>query len=247
METFYKAFGALARHTDDPMILAGRNLFHATQIQATCDDVRAKLALSQDDRLLEVGCNVGALLTPLSALVREAVGQDHPDVVARYADFGPMPGNLTLVGGSWPEVRPPGLFDKILIYGVIVTLPDQAAADVVIDACLASLAPGGRLLVGDLCNADMLRRYRSSEEGARISAEYEKKRRDDKIANSATYQGRDDLFATVEKPQEYLDDGYALGLVSRIRKSGMDAWLVPQAPGLPCCFSREDLLVWKRR
>lgn len=247
MKNFYEAYGALAGQTDDRMILAGRNLFHEPQLAAICRDIRAKLDLQPNDRLLEIGCNVGTLLTPLSAFVREAVGQDHPDVLARYGDLGLVPSNVSFVGGMWPVSRPAGRFDKILIYAVMITLPNQAVADAMIDACLETLQPGGRLLIGDLPNSDMRRRFLASSEGAAVSGAYEALRRQDHAANPAAYDGRARLFAQVEEPPAFLDDGYAIGLLTRIRAAGCEAWLLPQPGDLPACHTREDLLVWKRQ
>lgn len=247
MKNFYEAYGALAGRTDDRMILAGRNLFHESQLAAICRDIRAKLELRPTDRLLEVGCNIGTLLTPLSEAVREAVGQDHPDVLARYADLGRVPANVSLIGGQWPEIRPAGRFDKILIYAVMITLPNQAIADAMIDACLETLEPGGRLLVGDLPNSDKRRRFLASTEGAEVSAAYETLRRQDHAANPSAYEGRAQLFAQVEEPLMFQDDHYAIGLLHRIRAAGYEAWLLPQPVDLPSCHTREDLLVWKRQ
>lgn len=246
-KNFYDAYGALAACADHPMVLAGRNLFNESQLAAICQDVQAKLALGAHDRLLEIGCNVGTLLTPLAGLVREAVGQDHPDLLARYAEFGGVPANVTLVGGFWPDVQPPGLFDKILIYAVVIALPSPAVLDRVIDACLEKLAPGGRLLVGDLRNPDMLGRYLASEEGRRTSAAYAAQRDQDHLAHQALYAGRDRLFEAAGEPPDFADDAYLLGLLRRIRARGFDAWLLPQPSGLPSFLSREDLLVWRRR
>jgi SAM-dependent methyltransferase len=244
--SFFEAYGALARHSGDPLILAGRNRLHAGQMAAIVADVRAKLQPGPDDSLLEIGCNAGLLLTPLAGDVARAVGQDHPDLLEAYRRAG-VPANVTLVPGLWPAARAEGRFDRILAYSVLHALPDAAAADAFVAACQEALAPGGRLLLGDIPNSDMQARFTASAEGAAVAADYDRRRAADKAADPAAYAERDRLFADAAPPAHAHDDAFALGLMTAARRRGLEAWLLPQPPGLPFHHTREDLLIWKRR
>ena len=48
-------------------------------------------------------------------------------------------------------------------------------------------------------------------------------------------------YNLVERDQ--IDDGVVLGLVTRARNFGFDAYVVPQAPDLPMANRREDILI----
>ena len=72
----YEAYGQAARNLTTPTLIAGRNRFQAEEEKNIVRDVAEKLRLCPAHRLLEVGCNIGILLTPLSPHVAEAVDQD---------------------------------------------------------------------------------------------------------------------------------------------------------------------------
>jgi SAM-dependent methyltransferase len=246
IRTRYEAYGAYARTCSDPLILAGRNRFHRDQIDAIIADVRAKLRPRPGERLLDIGCNVGLLLTALAADFDRCVGQDHEDLLAAYRSIG-VPANVDLIAGFWPDVQPEGAFDCILAYSVLSVLPDASVARRFIDAASGKLAPGGRLLLGDVANNDARTRFLASSEGQRVSAEYAAQRQRDREADATgEYVARDRIDADVHPGGEFLDDEYVLGTLTHARRSGLEAYLLPQPAGLPFHLSREDILIVRR-
>lgn len=246
MTSIYDAYGELAESSGNEIVLTGRNIFHANQMQAVGDDVAEKLRLQSSDRLLEIGCNTGMILRLVAPLVTSAVGQDHPALLERFREIG-APENVEFVGGAWPETQPQGLFDKILVYSVVQLLPDATIADSFIDACIDRLNPGGLCLIGDMPNMDAGRRFMASTEGRKIAESYDELRESD-IASDTTgdYARRDEVFASYTHPDNFIDDEYALKLLGRLRNKGLECYLLPQRDGLPFCYSREDVLIWKR-
>jgi SAM-dependent methyltransferase len=241
----YTTYGELAEKIESPIMISGRNSFHTDMITAVVTDVRSKLKLDPSHRLLEIGCNIGLMLTPLAKDVKEAVGVDHPSLLDKYRQFG-VPNNVILVPGYWPEAKVEGLFDRMLVCSVMQGLPDEAFARKFVDACLSRLKPGGMLLLADLPNEDMRQRYLHSGEGKRVSAEYDavrdKARAEDKAGE---YSIRDTIFAEGHA-DVYLSDQFTLDLVSDVRKRGFDAFILPQPAGLPFYMSREDILIRRR-
>jgi hypothetical protein len=122
-----------------------------------------------------------------------------------------------------------GSCDVVLAYSVLQVAFLDGSIHGFADAALRLLAPGGRLLLGDLPNASMRRRFLHSDAGRSFHR---------------TYTGRDDdpTVAWPLLPPGELDDGVLSGLVARARDGGFHAWLVPQAPELPMSNRREDLL-----
>src|SRR5262249_11295650 len=98
-----------------------------------------------------------------------------------------------------------------------------------VDAALSLLAPAGRLLLGDLPNASMRRRFLVSEAGRQ---------------HHRAYSGRDEdpPVSWPTLPTGEIDDGIVIGLVVPAREAGFHAWVVPQASGLPMANRREDLI-----
>jgi hypothetical protein len=123
-----------------------------------------------------------------------------------------------------------GRADAVIVYSVIQYAFRDASVFEFLDAALELLAPGGRLLVGDLPNASMRRRFLAGEAGR---------------AHHREYTGRDEEpelhFNTLDRGE--IDDAVALSLLLRARSGGFHAWLVPQATALPMANRREDLLI----
>jgi hypothetical protein len=101
------------------------------------------------------------------------------------------------------------------------------------DACLELLADGGQLLIGDIPNQSMRKRFFSSASGVRFHQEF----------TGGTGAAPAVAHNTLEPG--HIDDAALLGLVLRARSAGYDAFLLPQAPDLPMANRREDLLVRK--
>jgi hypothetical protein len=123
-----------------------------------------------------------------------------------------------------------GRVDAILAYSVLQYAFYDASPFAFVDAALDLLAPGGRLLLGDVPNASMRKRFLASVAGAKFHR---------------AYTGSDGpppvRFNELDRGEP--EDGAILGLVSRARAAGFHAWLMPQAEGLPMANRREDVLV----
>lgn len=238
----FAAYGAAARKVSSPTLLAGRHLFQERAQQRIVVDVRRKMRLRTVHRLLDIGCGVGVLLTPLAACVREAVGVDHPAMLARYRRMR-VPANVRLVAGAWPAVDVPGQFDRIVVYSVLHYLNGVKAARRFIDACLAQLAPGGWLMLGDIPNEDAERRLRASAAGQRVLRQYQRQLQRERSGESLTFS---QIFARVDALRPYLNDAFLLRLLTDLRRRGYEAYIVAQPRALSFSQSREDVLVWHR-
>lgn len=240
-ETPYEAYGKYAEKIDDLLLLSGRNRFQANEMKAAAFDVIAKLSPRPNETLLDIGCNIGLILDHLAPRFGACVGQDHPELLEKYKRRG-HPTNVTLFPGYWPNAQPEGMFDCILAYSVVQLMPDRDAASAFIDACLRKLAPGGRLLVGDIPNRDAQRRFLSSGRGRSIAEAYDAVRQRDRSENPTEYRVRDEINARTAMPAGYIDDSWILGLMGDARAHGLEVYLLPQKPELPFAGSREDLL-----
>ncbi len=200
-------------------------------------DIESKLpALGSREGISVVDIGCGA--NPLTDLIIErcrARGHtltlvDSPEVLAHHRG---VPG-LHLVPGRFPDTSSLmldaiGSCDVVLGYSVLQVAFLDGSVHGFADAALTLLAPGGRLLLGDLPNASMRRRFLHSDAGHSFHR---------------TYTGRDD-DPTVRwplLPSGEIDDGVLSGLVARARDGGFHAWLVPQGAELPMANRREDLL-----
>lgn len=200
-------------------------------------DVTAKLpALAGTGRaVLDIGIGCAELAHGLLDLCRDRghhlTGVDSPEMLALLPDrpgFEKCPGRFPDVADDLAR-NVPGGFEAIIVYSVLqVVFVDQNPVHFV-DRALALLAPGGRLLVGDVPNVSKLRRFLASAAGAAYHRDYMRTSEMPEVP----------AFAA---PDARLDDGVLFGLMQRARNAGFEAYLVPQPDGLPLANRREDLL-----
>jgi 2-polyprenyl-3-methyl-5-hydroxy-6-metoxy-1,4-benzoquinol methylase len=123
-----------------------------------------------------------------------------------------------------------GRVDAVLVYSVLqYVFVDLPLFDFV-DACLELLAPGGQLLIGDVPNVSKRKRFFASAAGVKCHR---------------AFTGTDELPAvTFNVPERSkIDDAVVLSVLGRARAAGFDAYVVPQAAGLPMANRREDVLI----
>lgn len=232
-------FRALA--TDDGLSEHERvgfpDAYRAGAEAAILADIRAKLPVLEERgrTVLDIGPGCAGLPRMLRELCR---AQDHRLVFVDSAEMlghhedGP---DLRKVAARFPDCEPllaelAGAVDAIVVYSVLqYALTDASPFDFV-DAALELLAPGGRLLIADLPNASMRKRFLASEAGRA----HHRAHIDPDGEPTVT-------FNRLERGE--LDDALALGLLARARAAGFHAWIVPQPPELPMANRREDLVI----
>lgn len=140
---------------------------------------------------------------------------------------GAFPGNAEAVRAA----APPGA-DALICYSVLHYMYVDTNLFDVVDATVALLAPEGRALFGDIPNVSKRRRFFASPTGK---------------AFHRAFTGRDedpDVRFNEPSPGK-IDDAVLLGLIQRAQLAGCDAYLLPQAEGLPMANRRDDLLIAK--
>lgn len=215
---------------------AGRYAFQADAERRILSELLNKLDLQPTDQLLEIGCGPGNLIIPLAHFVARAVGIDNQAAIDRLHARAPTAANLQGIAGDFLTLQlPTGHFDKILIYSVLHYLSSAEEALLLIDRALSLLAPGGRLLLGDLPNQDLKRRFGTSGVGQRTAQEWQK--------NLAAHGSHAFAPLPADPLLIAIDDKLILRLVRHIREKGYEAYMLPQDKRLPFGNTREDILV----
>lgn len=245
--TSYEVYGAYARSLKDPLVLSGRNRFQAESVAAAADDVLRKIQPSGGERLLEIGCNIGLILSRIAPHFERCIGQDHVDLLAKYRELG-VPENVELFPGFWPETQPEGQFDCIVAYSVLQLVPTLEDARTFMRACYSKLSPGGRLLIGDVSNVDARSRFLASSSGTEIASRYDFDREQDyRLDATGDYKARNEIHARLEPTHSLIDDAFVMSTLAEARRNGFEAYVLPQPATLPFGNSREDILVKRRR
>lgn len=238
----YEVYGVAAQALDNPFMITGRYSFQSNAADRMVADVISKVSPQATDRALEIGCGVGIILNPLAELVTEAIGIDHPNVIAKYQSRG-VHSRIRLLGGEWPATRPEGKFDIIIAYSVLLCLTSEDDAWSFYRACLDLLNPGGRLLLGDMPNRDAKARFLASPQGRLFAQEWERV----KHQSEADMEAYRRFFSNMEgQPGHYITDSFVFAVLADARKQGFESYLLPQPSDLPFGQTREDILIRKR-
>jgi len=120
--------------------------------------------------------------------------------------------------------------DVILVYSVIQYVFTESNVWDFLDQSLGLLAEGGQMLIGDIPNISKRKRFFSSNNGKEFHKQF-----------MATENEPEVIYNQIEKGQ--VDDTVVQAIVQRARIQGFDAYILPQADGLPMANRREDILI----
>ena len=171
----YERFRALAR---DPTLSPSERVGFPDAMRegyedAILADLRAKLPALGVSRakVLDIGIGAGALAGRIVRHCAEVglalYAVDSPEMLALVES----PGCLVKLPGRFPDclceitAASTSGFDAIIVYSVLQHVALEANPDDFLDAALGLLRPQGHLLLGDLPNVSMLKRFLSSKAG----------------------------------------------------------------------------------
>jgi 2-polyprenyl-3-methyl-5-hydroxy-6-metoxy-1,4-benzoquinol methylase len=245
-----KMYSDLVHSTADLQVLVGRKSEMKENEPFIFEDIKRKLALQRNEKVLSIGVGCGQLATYWVQCAAEMklslYLNDFPDVLEQLASalapVGQLPAaNVEFIGGAFPADTADSLaaarFDCIDMYSV-VHYTDQPRS--VIAAAVELLRPGGRLLVGDIPNLDKKGRFLSNRTGRVFEAKY----RGVPVEQIPTYGNhRDFATAALAEGQTPLTDAFVADLMTTFREKGYDVYVLNQPATLPFCHTREDMLI----
>lgn len=201
-------------------------------------DVMAKLEISPEDSLIDIGCGPGQLLLPLSFVVDRALGIDHPEVVATLQQRG-FGNQVSFLSGDFLEVDTGALSaKKILCYSVIQNLESESDLYRFLDKAYAMLEPGGKMLIGDISNVNRKERFQAS----RFGEEFERKWASENLSSSSVDMGR----LSPARDRIEFNDELVCSVLLHARRQGYDSFVLRQPADLPWGYTREDILIETR-
>jgi hypothetical protein len=205
--------------------------------QGILADIVAKLPVLAGSRAVVADIGCGA--TPLTLAIGELC-QSHSHELLLIDGLDVLAGvpervGTTKLAGRFPDLEEiktgwTNRCDAVIVYSVLQLVFAEASVFGFLDATLGMLRSGGRVLIADLPNQSMRRRFLASDAGRAFHRSYMQTNADPDLTWPAL-------------PRPEFDDASVIGLLGRARAAGFHAWLVPQATGLPMANRREDLLI----
>lgn len=211
--------------------------YRAGKESAILADLLAKMpVLAEQNRIvLDVGPGCGDLarlfIDHCERHAHELILVDSAEMLAHLADKA----NVKKVAAYYPQCpeifeQYAGKVDAIIVYSVFQYVFAEGNAWDFVDRSLGLLAPGGRLLLGDIPNIAKRKRFFASETGVAFHQAF-----------TQTDEVPEVRFNAPEPGQ--IDDAVVLAIVARARAAGFDAYVMPQANDAPMANRREDILI----
>jgi amino acid adenylation domain-containing protein len=150
--------------------LSDRDDFEA-EAREWLDQTLARIRNLNPDRVLEIGCGSGQLLTEIAPICSQYVGTDYALLALQALEKHlqtldrPLP-QVTLKHRAADNFQgiEPASFDTIIIHSVIQYFPDAQYLLQVIENALQALKPGGCLYIGDVQSYALLETYHTSDQ-----------------------------------------------------------------------------------
>ena len=142
----FNTYGKMAKANVDNIIQNGRYYAQKDDELKIPSDVFSKLPLKPDDTFLDVGCGMGLNLREALKYTKNCFACDHQNVVGRLQadkDFS----DVTFYEGDFLNLDVEAKFTRILIYGVVPSLPDTKTIFSFIEKALSLMKEDGLLLV----------------------------------------------------------------------------------------------------
>ena len=211
-------------------------------VDAIFNDITSKLpAINQHNKkIADIGCGCDELA---QMTIKKAVDNENSLYLldsTEMLSLLPDNKNVWKIAGKFPDEveefinKHRDTFDAILVYSVMHYVSVEDSVFNFVDRAVELLAPGGRLLLGDLPNRTKRKRFFMSPEGIKTHREY---------TGDPNAIPNVDLF---ELEYGKLDDAIIFAIMQRYRNGGYETYLLPQADNLPLANRREDILIVKR-
>ena len=213
------------------------NSYREGKESAILDDIKSKLTLlnAQNKTVLDIGPGCSDLPSMLIETCRQnnhsLILVDSEEMLSQLPDAAfvkKIAGYYPNCAGLADEFN--GKIDVILSYSVLHYVFAESNLWDFFDQSLALLARGAEMLIGDVPNVSMRKRFFSSPAGVKFHQEF-----------MHTNEPPEVVYNQIERHQ--IDDAVVLSLLMRARQQGFDAYVLPQREDLPMANRREDILI----
>lgn len=123
-----------------------------------------------------------------------------------------------------------GRVDAVIVYSVLQYVVVDTSLVRFLDTTLSLLAPGGALLLGDIPNVSMRKRFFASAAGKAFHRTFTGRDEDPEVQHLVIDDGA-------------IDDSLVFAILQRARAAGFHSYVMPQPDHLPLANRREDILV----
>lgn len=150
-------------------LTSGRTAWMNKKIKFVVKDISSKLNLEKSDNFLDVGCGDAKILKYIRPKVKSATGVDHFLIIKKLRKK--IKNEIKFISGDIKKdhSKIKKKYEKILVYSVAHYFKDQKELFKVIKVLLSKLNTSGKLLIGDIPNKDLKKRFEKSAQYKNIN------------------------------------------------------------------------------
>jgi len=161
----FENFGYVSSKSKNFTISASRYLHQKYYEQKILTDIMNKLSIKKNDKVLDVGCNVGTHLIPLYFFAGEVYGIDHKQCLNVIKKRLPEINKKKLISGNFLDMKISNNFNKVLCYSVLQYLKNEKEVIFFVKKIVKILKKDGIALLGDIPNLDLKNNFLKSKKG----------------------------------------------------------------------------------
>ena len=145
------------------------------------------MKINNHDTFLDIGCNVGTQLIPISFLVKNAYGIDHKFCLQKIKKRLPEFNSKNLIHGDYLDLNIKKKFTKILCYSVIQYLDSKNDILFFVLKLLNQLSKGGLALIGDIPISDLEIKFQKTAKGQKWTKNFNNNNKKTKICSISDF------------------------------------------------------------
>jgi len=191
----------------------------------------------ENQNILDIGCRCSDLPLMLIGKAKEKKSKLFLMDSKEMLDQLPNEKDIFKISAFFPECKDfikdhQNKFDVIIVYSVLHYVFNETNLFNFIDNTLKLLNNNGQLLIGDIPNISMRKRFFSSPTGINFHKNFMKTNKEPEIKYNTIEEGK-------------IDDSVIISIILRARNQGFHGYILPQDEKLPMANRREDILIIK--
>ena len=217
----------------------GRYKFQKKEEKKIINEITKILELNKSDKIIDIGCGTGDVVIPLSRKVKSITAVDYPkiiDLLKKRSDKQRVQ-NMNFISSDMLKLKTKKKFNKVLAYSLIHYMKDKNQLKKFIKKLLDLTSSNGIILIGEIPNISMKKRFLKSKIGKEINKKFLHNLNKLKQKYTSQFNYNEKFIQIYDKEIRFM--------INYCNQIGVDAYVLPIKKGLPFSYTRVNLLIKK--
>jgi ubiquinone/menaquinone biosynthesis C-methylase UbiE len=217
----------------------GRYKFQKKEEKKIINEITKILELNKSDKIIDIGCGTGDVVIPLSRKVKSITAVDYPkiiDLLKKRSDKQKVK-NMKFISSDMLKLKTKKKFNKVLAYSLIHYMRDKNQLKKFIKKLLGLTSSNGIILIGEIPNISMKKRFLKSKIGKKINKKFLHNLNKLKQKYTSQFNYNEKFIQIYDKEIRFM--------INYCNQIGVDAYILPIKKNLPFSYTRINLLIKK--